>query len=62
LHVSFSSPEQTRDHVIVFAEGCYGIFHIAEYSLLMGVTIKDRPPGIGTRRQILAKYGLTTHG
>jgi hypothetical protein len=54
--------EQTRDHVIVFAEGCYGIFHIAEYSLLMGVNIKDRPPGIGTRRQILAKYGLTTHG
>jgi hypothetical protein len=54
--------EQTRDHVIVFAEGCYGIFHLAEYSLLMGVNIKDRPPGIGTRLQILAKYGLTTHG
>jgi hypothetical protein len=54
--------EQTRDLVIVFADGCYGIFHIVEYSLLVGVNIKDRPPGIGTRRQILAKYGLIAHG
>jgi hypothetical protein len=53
--------EQTRDHVIVFAQGCYGIFHMVEYSLLVGVNIKDRPPGIGTRPQILAKYGLTAH-
>jgi Transposase DDE domain len=52
--------EQSRDQVIVFAEGCYGIFHMAEYSLLLGVTIKDRPPGIGTRQQVLAKYRLTT--
>jgi hypothetical protein len=22
--------EQTRDHIIVFAQGCYGIFHMAE--------------------------------
>ena len=54
--------EQTRDQVIVFAQGCYGIFHIAEYSLLVGVNLKDRPPGIGTRQQILAKYRLTAHG
>jgi hypothetical protein len=54
--------KQTRDHVIVFAEGCYGIFHLGEYSLLMGVNIKDRPSGIGTRLHILATYGLTTHG
>jgi Transposase DDE domain len=53
--------EQTRDLVIVFAEGYYGIFHVAEYSLLLGVKLKDRPPGIGTRQQILAKYGLTAH-
>jgi hypothetical protein len=50
--------EQTRDQVIVFAQGCYGIFHLAEYSLLVGVNIKDCPPGIGTRLQVLAKYGL----
>jgi hypothetical protein len=54
--------EQTRDLVIVFAQDSYGIFHIAEYSLLLGVNIKDRPPGIGTRQQILAKYRLTAHG
>jgi Transposase DDE domain len=53
--------EQTRDLVIVFAEGCYGIFHMVEYSLLLGINIKDRPPGIGTRLQILAKYGLVAH-
>jgi len=29
--------EQTRDQVIVFAQGCYSIFHMAEYSLLVGV-------------------------
>jgi hypothetical protein len=53
--------EQTRDQVIVFAQGCYGIFQLAEYSLLVGVNIKDRPPGIGTRLQVLAKYGLPAH-
>jgi hypothetical protein len=53
--------EQTRDMVIIFAGAYYGIFHIAEYSLLLGVKLKDVPPGIGTRQQILAKYGLTAH-
>jgi Transposase DDE domain len=53
--------EETRDLVIVFAQDDYGIFHLAEYSLLVGVNLKDRPPGIGTRQQILAKYRLTAH-
>jgi hypothetical protein len=53
--------EQTRDHVIVFAQGYYGIFHLAEYSLLVGVKLKDVPPGIGTRQDVLAKYRLTKH-
>jgi hypothetical protein len=53
--------EQTRDQIIVFAQGFYGIFHIAEYSLLLGVNIKDCPPEIGTYPQILAKYGLRAH-
>jgi hypothetical protein len=52
--------QQTRDQVIVFAQGYYGIFHIAEYSLLLGVRLKDTPPGLGTRQDILAKYQLTT--
>jgi hypothetical protein len=47
---------------MVFAQGYDGIFPLAESSLLLGVNIKDRPPGIGTQQQILAKYGLTIHG
>jgi hypothetical protein len=50
--------EHTRDKVIVFAQGYYGIFHLAEYSLLLGVKLKDRPPGVGSHQEILAKYGL----
>jgi Transposase DDE domain len=52
--------EQTRDKVIVFAQGYYGIFHLAEFALLMGVKLKDVPPEIGTRQEILAKYRLPT--
>jgi hypothetical protein len=54
--------EKTRDHVIVFAGDYYGIFHMAEYSLLLGVRLKYVPPGIGTRQEILAKYRLAGHG
>jgi hypothetical protein len=54
--------EQTRNNVIVFAQGQYGIFHIAEYSLLLGVKLKDVPPEIGNRQHILTKYGLPARG
>jgi hypothetical protein len=54
--------EQNRDKMIVFAQGYYGIFHVAEYSLLLRAKLKDVPPGIGTLLEVLAKYGLTTHG
>jgi hypothetical protein len=50
--------EQTRDQVIVFAQGYYGIFHLAEFALLRGVKRKDVPPGIGTRQDVLATPGL----
>jgi hypothetical protein len=53
--------ERTRDHVIIFAQGCDGIFPRAESSLWLGVKLKDVPPGIGTRREILAQYGLAAH-
>jgi hypothetical protein len=52
--------EQTREQVMVFAQGHDGIFHLAEYSLLVGVRLEDRPPGVGTRQDILTKYGLIT--
>ena len=54
--------EQTRDHVIVVTEECSGNFHRAADSRLLGVTLQDVPPGIGTRRDMLAKYGLGAHG
>jgi Transposase DDE domain len=54
--------EQTRDQVIVFADGYYGIFHLAEYSLLLGVKLKGVPPGVGSRQQVLAKYKVTARG
>jgi Transposase DDE domain len=54
--------EQTRDQVIVFAQGSSGIFHLAEYSLLLGVKLKDVPPNIGSRQQVLAKYRLPKRG
>jgi Transposase DDE domain len=50
--------EQTRDQVIVFAQGYYGVFHITEFAVLLGGKVKDMPPGIGTRQEIMAKYGL----
>ncbi len=50
--------EQTRERVIVFAQGHYGIFHLAEYSLLLGVKRKAVPPPIGSRQQVLATYRL----
>jgi hypothetical protein len=54
--------EQTRDKVLVCAEGHYGIFHLAEYSRLLGVQRKDLPPDIGSRQQVLAKYRLPARG
>jgi hypothetical protein len=50
--------EQTRDQVIVCAQGHYGIVHLAEDSLLWGVKLKDVPPEVGSRQQVLAKYRL----
>ena len=47
--------EQTRDKVMVFAQRDDGIFHLATYSLLLGVWLKDKPPGIGTYHDRLAK-------
>ena len=37
--------QQNRDKVIIFAQGWYGIFHVAEYSLLLGVRLQRTAPG-----------------
>jgi hypothetical protein len=53
--------EQSRDKGIVCAQEWYGIFPLAAFALLVGVKLKDVPPGIGTRQERLAKYRLTGH-
>jgi hypothetical protein len=53
---------QTRDLIIVFAQDGYGIFPLAEFARRLGVKLKEVPPGIGTRQEILAPYRLATHG
>jgi hypothetical protein len=54
--------EQSRAKVIGCAQGYAGIFHVAEYSVLLGAKLKDVPPEIGPLPEVLAKYGLTAHG
>jgi hypothetical protein len=52
--------EQTRDQVIVCAQGWYGLVPLAAFALRAGGKRKDLPPGIGTRQESLATYGLPT--
>jgi hypothetical protein len=54
--------EQTRDHVLVCAQGDDGIVQLAEYSRLVGGKRNDVPPGSGTRQDVLAQYRLTKRG
>ncbi len=51
--------EENRDKVIVFVGETCGIFHVAEFSILGGVRIKDIPQRLGSRQAILARYGLS---
>lgn len=53
---------QTRDHVIVCAQGYDGILHLAEYSRLLGVKLQDVPPEVGSRLPGLAKFKLPAGG
>ena len=36
----------------------YGIFHLAELSILLGVRLREVPPEVGTREQVFRRYGL----
>ena len=50
---------ETRNKVIVFAEGKFGIFPVAEWMTLFGLRVKDAAlDGVFDRASILAKYGL----
>jgi hypothetical protein len=54
--------EQTRDHVIGCAHGDDGLLPRAASSRLVGGTRNDGPPGLGTRRDVLATDGRTLRG
>ena len=51
--------EENRNKVIVFVGDRYGIFHVAEFAIFAGVRIKDIPEELGSRKTILARYGLS---
>jgi hypothetical protein len=53
--------QQNREKRIVLAQGCYGIFPMAACAPVLGVQLTDVPPGLGTRQEILATYGLIPH-
>lgn len=53
--------QENRDKVIVFVGDHYGIFHAAEFAILVGLRIKPKgiPPELGSPADILARYGLS---
>jgi hypothetical protein len=52
---------ENRNKVIVFVQQYYGIFHVAEFSVLAGLRIRAMgiPPELGTPSDILARYELS---
>jgi hypothetical protein len=50
--------EENRDKVIVFVGDHYGIFHLAELSVLTGIRLKTLPAHLGTWQAVLSRYGL----
>lgn len=51
--------EENRDKVIVFVGDRYGIFHLAELSVLTGIRLKTLPAHLGSWQDVLARYGIT---
>jgi hypothetical protein len=48
---------ENRDKVIVFIGKLYGIFDTHELLVLSGVPLRDLPPHLGSREDILRRYG-----
>ena len=46
-----------RDLVIVFRGHQYGIFHASELLVLSGVPVRGLPPHLGSREDVLRRYG-----
>jgi len=49
--------QQNRDKVIVFKAHRYGIFDTHELMVLVGMPVQDLPPHLGSRTDILRRYG-----
>jgi hypothetical protein len=48
---------ENRDKVIVFVGHQYGIFYASELLILSGVPVRELPPHLGSRDDILRRYG-----
>ena len=51
--------EENRDKVIVFVGQVYGIFHLAELAVLSGLRLQRLPSHLGSRQDILQRYGIS---
>ena len=47
---------ENRDKVIVFVGHQYGIFHASELLVLSGVPVRELPPHLGSRDDVLRRY------
>lgn len=50
--------QENRDKLIVFVGEYYGIFHMAEFAVMVGLRVKEIPPELGTPADILARFAL----
>jgi len=53
---------ENRDKVIVFIGSQYGIFDLPEFLVLSGVPLRELPPQVGSRADILRRYGCDLGG
>lgn len=51
--------EENRDKVIIFVGEVYGIFHLAELAVLTGMRLSLLPSHLGSRQDILTRFGLS---
>lgn len=49
---------ENKGKVWVRVGNVYGIFHLAEMSVLCGMRLREVPPEVGTREEIFRRYGL----
>ena len=53
---------ENRHRVIVFVGHQYGIFYTRELLVLSGVPVRELPPHLGSRDDILQRYGCLPDG